>query len=180
MHHHAERVVAKVRLELVQRMVPEQAVRRLRADLREHTAQRVRAAVAQLFARGEQDVFRLRSGEREEVHVYPGRVQDADRHVQLHGRRVHKHHGRVPMRIPEHGAAAQVQPAPGQGGVHVRGGAEQLRAGRVQPHTGAVQLRPAVRGHTDAEQERDRAERRPDVSDAVRRGRVSARPRGRR
>jgi len=87
-------------------MVSEQTVRRLCADLRQHPTQRVRAVVAQLFARGEQNVFRVRPGEREEVHVHPGRVQDADRHVQLHGRRVHKHHGRVPVRIPEHGTAA--------------------------------------------------------------------------
>jgi len=169
-HHHQERVVAEVRLELVQRMVPEQAVRRLRADLRQHPAERVGVAVTQLFARRQQDVLRVRPGERQAVYMHPGRVQDADRHVQLHRRRVHKHHGRVPVRVPQHKTAAQVQRAPGQDNVHDHIGAEQLHARRLQSHTGAVQLRPAVRGHTDQEQERDRAERRPYVLGALRRG----------
>lgn len=63
--------------------------------------------------------------------------------------------------------------------MHVHSGAKQLRAGRVQPHPGAVQLRPEVRGHTDQEQERDRVERRPDFLGAVRRGRPPARLHGR-
>lgn len=161
-------------------MVPEQAVRRLCADTRQHPAQRVRAAAAQLFARGQQDVLRVRPGKRQEVHVHPGRVQGADRHVQLHRRRVYQHHGRVPVRVPQHGPAAQVQRAARQDHVHGHRRAEQLRAGRMQPHTGAVQLRQTVRGHTDAEQERDRAERRPDVLGAVRHGSVPSGLRGRR
>lgn len=182
MHHHQKRVDAEVPMELVQRMVPEQAVRRLRPDQRQHPAERVRATVAQLFARRQQNVLRLRPGERQEVHVHPGRVQDADRHVQLHGRRVHKHHGRVPVRVSQHRGAAQVQRGGPQGQAVVPRdrGAEQLHQGPVQPHTGTVQLRPAVRGHSDQEQERDRVERRPDVPDAVRHGRVPARLHGRR
>lgn len=138
MHHHQERVIAEMRLELVQRMVPEQAVRRLRADLRQHPAERVGAAVAQLFTRCQQDVLRVRPGECQAVHVHPGRVQDADRHVQLHRRRVHKHHGRVSVRVPQYAAAAQVQRVPGQDHVHGHSGPEQLRARRVQSHTGAL------------------------------------------
>lgn len=60
-----------MRLELVQRVVPEQTVRRLRADIRQHPAERVRATVPELFAHRQQDVFRVRPGEREEVHVHP-------------------------------------------------------------------------------------------------------------
>lgn len=96
-HYHQERVVTKVRLEFVQRVVSEQAVGWLRSDLRQHPAQRVGAAAQQLFTRGEQDVFRVRSGECQAVHVHPGRVQDADGYVQLHRGRVHKHHGRIPV-----------------------------------------------------------------------------------
>lgn len=94
-------------------MVPEQAVRWLRPDLRQYPAEWVGAAVAQLFARRQQDVLRVRPGERQAVHVHPRRVQDADRYVQLHRRRVHKHHGRVPVRVPQHRATAQVQRVPG-------------------------------------------------------------------
>lgn len=74
MHHHQECIVTKVRLELVQRMVPEQAFWRMRSDLRQHPAKRIGAAVAQLFTYREQDVLRFRPGERQEVHVHPGRV----------------------------------------------------------------------------------------------------------
>jgi len=83
-HHHQERVVAEVRLELVQRMVPEQAVRWLRSDLRQHPAERVGAVVAQLFTRRQQDVLRVRPRERQAVYVHQRRVQDANRHVQLY------------------------------------------------------------------------------------------------
>lgn len=127
-------------------------------------------------------MLRLRPGKRKEVHVHPRRVQDADRHVQLHGRRMHKHYRRVPVRVPQHPKAAQVQRAGAQGQADMPRdrGAQQLHAGRVQSHTGTVQLRPAVCGHTDPEQERDRVERRPDVPDAVRLGCVLAGLHGRR
>lgn len=100
-------------------MVPEQTIGGLRSNLREHPAQRVRAAAAQLFTYREQNVFWIRPGKRQKVHVHPGRVQNADRHVQLHRGRVHKYHGRVPVRVPEHGGGHQLQHTPGQDQLHV-------------------------------------------------------------